>query len=765
MATRDGQATRFSQSILHVMILASGAAALSWEVLWQLHSSLALGVSALGTALTLASTIGGMSVGSLLMGRYLKAKTTLEPLWIYGLLEITIGLAGLGLPLAFQQVSILDQWIYRNIFHAYSFLHILSIVAVLGVPTLCMGATFPVFGLIARQHSSSVATLYGLNTLGAAGGTLIIAFSLIPMFGLLHASWIAASINILIGVCAIALQKKSSSVFTEPDVNNSIKSLPSGLSPATEILLVAVTGFATFALEIAWFRMLTAAFRSTTDVFAVMLACMLLALGLAGRITPYLRKHNPTILGSMVAISGSLILLATPLIERFDLIDSYFAQVYLVLFQLFFMTLIVIGPPIFLLGIGLPWVMDSQQSPRRWSLLYTTNTLFSIVGAIGAAWVLLPTIGAVRTAWLAGGIIGITGFFLTARKWRFYLVAILMCSIAVAAVFQSGIGTLRVQGFVRFKGVMPDKILESYEGPEATVTAIEWPNNHGRALVIDGFVAASQFDQLHTSADTYMAWMGHLPMLLHPNPQQALVICFGTGQTVNAVRKENPVSVDLVDINPRVLKLGHNFDRNENVLADPRVHPTIMDGRAYMRRVQKTYDVITLEPMPPSFAGVNALYSKEFYELAYQHLTSDGIVAQWIPFHLESPHYTASIIRTFRQVFPNSFLWIDPASTTGILLGTKNSNIAFGKSWPGFARNPILRGYSEDAVLGAILMDKDQLKLFDQKGEVVTDDNQLLAYGEAVLASHFSRYLLKDTLEYIGFKSPMPSTTEEKPRN
>ena len=134
-----------------------------------------------------------------------------------------------------------------------------------------------------------------------------------------------------------------------------------------------------------------------------------------------------------------------------------------------------------------------------------------------------------------------------------------------------------------------------------------------------------------------MAWMGHLPMLLQDNPKQALVICFGTGQTSHAVRKENPDELDIVDINPNVFKLAHHFRSNENVINDPKVKTIVMDGRAYMRRTHKTYDVITLEPMPPSAAGVNALYSKEFYELAKQKLSANGVIAQWLPLHLVAP--------------------------------------------------------------------------------------------------------------------------------
>src|SRR5262245_47692673 len=84
------------------MVTAGGLAALSWEVLWQLKASLALGVSALGTALTLAATMGGMSAGALLMGRRLRLHGVANPVRAYGMLELIIGLSGLILGPAFS---------------------------------------------------------------------------------------------------------------------------------------------------------------------------------------------------------------------------------------------------------------------------------------------------------------------------------------------------------------------------------------------------------------------------------------------------------------------------------------------------------------------------------------------------------------------------------------------------------------------------------------------------------------------------------------
>ncbi len=99
LVTTLGRRPRSSRTayLIMVMVLGSGMAALSWEVVWQARASLSLGVSALGTALTLAATMGGMSLGALLFGRWLENRRPAKPLLLYAFLELVIGLAGLVL--------------------------------------------------------------------------------------------------------------------------------------------------------------------------------------------------------------------------------------------------------------------------------------------------------------------------------------------------------------------------------------------------------------------------------------------------------------------------------------------------------------------------------------------------------------------------------------------------------------------------------------------------------------------------------------------
>lgn len=700
--------------LVHLAVVLAGVAALSWELVWQIEASLALGVSALGTALTLAATMGGMTGGALLAARLLRDRPIRRPLRLYAILEGSIGLAGLLLlgP-GFRLLESLDAAAWATAPPLASLVHLLGITLLLAPPTFAMGATIPIFGLIARRLGSSISLLYGLNAAGAALGVLGLAFVVLPVTGVSSTIQLVAGLNLVAALITFLLDDDGEAAQEAPR-----EPLPLPVPAAWAPALAFATGFATFALEVAWFRSLRAAFRSTTDSFAIILASVLIPLALAATLVRWLQKRGVH-LGWVLALAGVAILGATPIVERFDLLIPGRGGYWMVLAKWFGMTLLTIGPGVLLLATALPWLLESADGPRSWGRLYALNTVGAIVGSLLAAWALLPTLGFARTAWLVGA--GVVCLSLGVLPRRRLLAGALGAVALIGAVgLESGVGRERVNGTLSTRDYA---VLEFDEGPDSTVSVIE--NRDGnRILIIDGFEMASDRAAAH-----YMYWMGHLPMLTHPDPKDALVICFGTGQTSNAVRHEGPDKLQIVDLNESVFDMAPLFRTNQGVLEDPVVEPITMDGRAWMRRTDQMYDVITLEPMPPNFAGVNALYSQEFYEAARERLRDGGTIAQWLPFHLVPPEHAVAIAATFQAVFPDAALWMDPPSLTGILIGRKSETVTGFDAWPGFAREVPSRDLDLAATAGAVVLDPAGLELYASWGEVITDDNQLLAYG------------------------------------
>ncbi len=173
---------------------------------------------------------------------------------------------------------------------------------------------------------------------------------------------------------------------------------------------------------------------------------------------------------------------------------------------------------------------------------------------------------------------------------------------------------------------------------------------YARLLLVDG--------RGMTVKVTETKMIAHLPMLLHPNPQKTLVICFGMGTTSrSAITYGGKVMV--VELVREVLD-GFNYfygdaDRVRKYVKGKMI---VNDGRNFLKLTHEKYDVITIDPPPPiDGAGVNNLYSQDFAELAKSKLAPGGIMADWIPYPGTSSGVDdwgtfSMLVYSFARVFP-----------------------------------------------------------------------------------------------------------------
>jgi spermidine synthase len=180
----------------------SGFSAMAYEVAWTRALSLIVGSSTYAFCLMLATFLGGMALGSFLARWRLKrSAATLRQvvylemaLWGYGLLSILL-------------FSHLPGWLVAlwpvvgESFAGLSWLQVVLSGSVMLLPTVCLGALFPIVSeLITRrlpQLGERLGVVYAVNTLGGIAGSFLSGFALIPTLGLAWAIAVAALANFL----------------------------------------------------------------------------------------------------------------------------------------------------------------------------------------------------------------------------------------------------------------------------------------------------------------------------------------------------------------------------------------------------------------------------------------------------------------------------------------------------------------------------------------------------------------------------------------
>jgi spermidine synthase len=262
------------------------------------------------------------------------------------------------------------------------------------------------------------------------------------------------------------------------------------------------------------------------------------------------------------------------------------------------------------------------------------------------------------------------------------------------------------------------------EGVEATV-AIHEARNGELSLTLNGNHQASTGRAM---VNAHRA-IGHLPMVLHPDARDALVIGLGGGATAGAVSIHTGVDVDVVELSAAVARGARYLDSvNYGVLSRPNVHLRIDDGRNYMLLTGRKYDVVTADVIHPIYAGSGNLYSAEYFQLVRHVLKPGGLVLQWVA-GTDAEYKT--IARTFLSVFPETTVWMDGTLLVGSVepLVLRRSDFERKLLIPGRAQGAHDLGTETfDQLLGAYRAGPTQLRAFLGAGPILTDDRPLVEY-------------------------------------
>ncbi len=659
------------------LFIASGAAALIYEIVWFQLLGLVIGSSGVSIAVLLATFMGGMCIGSLGLAK--RVSSSRSPLKVYAMLELGIGIFGILVLLILPYAGGLYAAIGGPGALGLMLRALLAALCILP-PTILMGATLPAISREVRatpEGMSYLGYLYGGNTLGAVIGCLAAGFILLRNYDVVTATGVAVTLNLLIaGVAWLMAGSRDAAPVVATE--RATAALPKGSWPI--LLTLALSGFTALGSEVVWTRILSLMLGPTTYTFSLILGGFLAGLGIGSSAGAFFARmvQNPrAALGwcqlllvlalGWAAWSLTQALPYWPINPSLSTAPEFTFQVDII------RALWVVLPGALLWGasfpLGLAAMASGEDDPARLvGAAYAANTLGAIGGSLLTSLVLIGTIGTQQTQRLLIVVAAISAMLClmlvvdAAGKLRLTARGMILAGGTLAVTMWIASSVIPIPGllvgygrFMAYRINAHGDFIYVGEGTNSTV-AVSQLDNGVRNYHNAGKVQASSEPQ-----DMRLQRMlGHLTTLLSPAPSDVLVIGFGAGVTAGAVSIDPLVrTMTIAEIEPLVPKVAGEYfgASNHDVAKNPKVSVVIDDGRHFLLTSHKKYDAITADPFDPWTRGAAALSTLEFYRLAREHLNPGGVITVWLPLYENNDAAVRSEIATFLEVFPNGIVW------------------------------------------------------------------------------------------------------------
>ena len=465
-----------------------------------------------------------------------------------------------------------------------------------------------------------------------------------------------------------------------------------GARPSLAIAVLGLSGFAALMHEIAWTRILSLVLGPTTYAFAATLAAVITGVAVGSGAGTWLvgRTRQPSAWLSFTLAAAALtatwtyslagaripLLVATEVASSSNLFDQLLRQGSLLTVALIVPTAACLGAafPLALAMVGgssdtMPAEADAARpAAGRFGMVYAVNTIGAVSGSLAAGFFVIPRFGLQPTLTVVSGCLIAAALVVIA--WgplsRNARIGGGLAAAAAAAMLVSSPPwdrALLASGVYMYAPYVPrdldlrtllkaGTLLYYREGAAATVSVKKLTGT--TTLAVDGKVDASNRSDMLTQK-----MVAHLPLLLHDNPREVMIVGLGSGATVGSALRHPITRADVLEISPEVVAASSFFiAENYDALKDPRTNLIVGDGRSHLLLTRRKYDVIISEPSNPWIAGVAALFTREFFSGARDRLAPGGIMCQWANAYNISDTDLRSIAATFKSVFPNGSVWL-----------------------------------------------------------------------------------------------------------
>ncbi|MGD1030860.1 MAG: fused MFS/spermidine synthase [Opitutaceae bacterium] len=673
-------------SLLLLLFVGSGCAALIYEIVWFQLLELVIGSTAVSLAVLLGTFMGGMCLGSLALPRLVSPRR--HPLRVCALLELAIGAMGAAVLIGMPHVVRL----FAGSGHGPS--EIFARGAICGLcllpPTVLMGATLPAISRWLETTPRGISWLgffYGGNTAGAVFGCLLAGFYLLRVHDMATATRTAAVINLSAALLGFGLAARFPQCAAAREEREELPEPGAG----AVYFAIAFSGMSALGAEVVWTRLISLMLGPTVYTFSIILAVFLLGLAIGGSGGGLLARlfARPRVLfaGCQALLALAIAWTARTAIRTlpyWPVHDSFAANPWLRFRLDSVRCLWAILPAAILWGASFPLALAAAARPGRdpgrlVGGIYSANTVGAILGAIAFSLLIVPWAGTQGSERVLIALAAAGALLLLApargaglRGWAraAWVGGVALGAACLTATVPRTPGELVAYGHTMVRDAGSSRILYMGEGMNASVAVSEMTDGV-RQFHVSGKVEAST-----TPQDMRLQRMlAHLPAMLHPKPRSVLIVGCGAGVTAGGFVVQPGIGrIVICEIEPLVPRVVARYfaSQNHGVVSDPRVEIVFDDARHYILTTKEKFDIITSDPIHPWVKGSASLYTQEYFEMCKERLNPGGMVTQWVPLYESDEATVMSEFATFFRVFPEGTIWANDDDGSGydvVLLG------------------------------------------------------------------------------------------------
>ncbi len=708
----------------------AGVSFLVYEVVWDRMLSLYLGITVYASTIVVSAYMAGLALGAYFIGKA-AGKVTNARTFLAGLL-FSIGIINAGVYYLLELLPVIP-----GLWQSYAF----SLTAVF-ISAFAIGGVMPVVSRIylslGNSSSQSVGNTFAADTVGSATGGIIAGFFLLGSAGMRGSVFLMSAFNLILSILILITLNNipESEEENNPAVKNRIEA---DRFPVKAIFLITfVTGLTGLSAQILWMRIFRIYLTNTSYTFSLIVSVVIFGYFIGSIIFKrYFGKERDSgkvltvslfIYGS-VFIWGVMIFINAPGLIIIPLHEALSDPAFRIMIPPVLLSLITVLPQSVLSGFIFTSSVEAYKNSARnisegFGSVYFYNTAGAFIGPFIAAFVLIPYAGVVRALLIVSLLSALTAAYMAVRynkrKSAFKFISVIVSAAIAAALFIPQIKVMPPS----FSQTERD-ILFYKETVEATLVVGQDRNTGLKYTYFNNnSVIGSSYDGIKA-----VKLLGHLPFLTAEPPENVLIVGFGIGVTTSTVLMHPEVrKVTCVELAEELKEAAVLYsDINNNVVNDPRLTIIGNDGRHFLQNSEDRYDLISSDPTHPVLGSGN-LYSREYFQLCYDHLSEDGMVTQYLPMHKLLFKDYAGIIKTFNSVFDNTTVWLGHTHT--IIVGTKKPlSIDFADFSKKASQINDIYLYNDPYSLASFLiLDSKSIEKMTEGSEICYDDRSYLDF-------------------------------------